>query len=137
MAMIDSYDKPFQYCLSGTNGTSGDLMYLSTGSVLTYKSHATGTGITNAFLGVLVNDVKTGSYCAIESEKVVKLQKHAATQKIEMGNIIYGTTASNLVGTLAGGTSLGICAKQSSSADTYVSVKLTPFYNLGAGGFHA
>jgi predicted RecA/RadA family phage recombinase len=135
--MIESYDKPFQYCLAGTGGTAGDLMYLSTGSVLTYKSASTGTGVSNAFLGVLVNDVAAAGYCAIEGDKVVQLEKHTTTNKIEMGDVIYGTKSSNLVGTLAGGTALGICAKQSSTADKYVQVKLTPYYKLGAGGFHA
>jgi predicted RecA/RadA family phage recombinase len=129
MSVIEQYSgNQFPQMLAGTIGSAGDIVYVSTGSLLTHKTAANGTGVTNKFLGIAVNDFVAGSYVAVVSEGVVELTKHVSTNKIEVGDRIYGTKSSNKVGTLAGGTCLGICVKQSSTSDTYVSVKLLPFY---------
>lgn len=138
MATIEQYDGGlFPYVLMGTGGTAGDIIYLSTGSGLTYKSASTGTGVSGAVIGILVDNTAKGSYGAVNCEGIAQLQKHAATQVIEVGDRIAGTKSSNKVGTVLKGTAWGICAKQSASTDTYVSVKLLPFYITGAGGYHA
>lgn len=138
MATIEEYDaNQFPSVLAGTAGTAGDLAYISTGSMLTYKSASTGTGVSSAFAGVLVQNATAGSYCSINFGKAVKLEKHAAANVIEMGDMIYGTKSSNLVGTVAGGTAIGVCLVRSGSTDTYVTVKLIPAFAMGVGGFHA
>lgn len=138
MASIEQYSgKVIPRVLMGTSGTAGDLMYVSTGSGLTYKSAATGTGVSNAFVGVLIDSAVKGSYGAVAADPVVQLEKHAAANKIEMNDLIYGTKSSNKVGTVAGGTALGVCVKQSATTDTYVSVKIVNCMAMGVGGFHA
>ncbi len=138
MTTIEQYSgKQYPYVLMGTYGTAGDLVYHSTGSGMTYKSASTGTGVSGAFLGVLADSCATGDYAAVISDGVVQLAKHTAANKIELGDQIYGTKSSNKVGTVAGGTALGVCFKQSATTDTYVSVMLIPYYISGVGGFHA
>ena len=138
LSVIEQYTgNVYPLVLMGTDGTAGDLMYYSTGSGMTYKSASTGTGVALAFMGVLIDSTAKGSYGAVLAEGVVQLAKHTATNKIEVGDTLYGTKSSNKVGTLAKGTALGVCVKQSGTADTYVSVKLLPYYISGAGGFHA
>jgi len=138
MATSEQYSgNQYPYVMMGTNGTSGDLVYASTGSGMTYKSASTGTGVSNAFIGILADSCSTGDYAAVTSECVAQLAKHTAANKIEVGDVIYGTKSSNKVGTVAGGTALGVCFKQSSTTDTYVSVRLIPYYVSGATGFHA
>ena len=130
-------NKPISYVLMGTNGTAGDILYISSGSAMTYKSLATGTDASSAFIGVLEETTATGSYAAVQSGGVVQLEKHAVTNKIEINNSIYGTKSSNKVGTVAGGTAIGVCVKQSATTDTYVDVELLPCWITGAGGLHA
>ena len=138
MATIESYDKEvIPQIMMGTGGTSGDLAYLSTGSGMAYKSASTGTGVALSFVGILIDSADKGSSAAILSDGCVNLLKHAGTQKIEVGNKIYGTKSSNRVGTLAKGTTLGICFKQSATTDDYVVTKLLTFDICGAGAFHA
>ena len=138
MSTIESYDKEvIPQVMMGTGGTSGDLARLSTGSAMTYKSYATGTAGAATFVGILIDSADAGSNAAILSDGCVNLLKHSATQKIEVGNKIYGTKSSNRVGTLAKGTALGVCFKQSATTDDYVVTKLLPFDICGAGGFHA
>ena len=138
MSVIEQYSgNILPHVLMGTAGTAGDLIYHSTGSGMTYKSAATGTGVSDQFLGVLIETTAAGSYGAVLCAGVVQLQKHAASQKIEMTDILYGTKSSNLVGTVAGGTAIGVCVKQSATTDTYVSTLLIPFWISGATGFHA
>ncbi len=138
MATIEQYGgRQFPYVLMGTYGTSGDLVYHSTGSGMTYKSASTGTGVSDQFLGILADSCATGDYSAVICDAVVQLEKHAAANKIEVGNVIYGTKSSNKVGTVAGGTAIGVCFKQSATTDTYVSVKLLPYFVSAATGFHA
>jgi predicted RecA/RadA family phage recombinase len=138
MSTFEQYSgAQFPLILMGTNGTSGDIIYHSTGSGLTYKSASTGTGVSNKVIGVLVNTTAKGSYGAVAADVVVQMEKHAAANKIEVGDVIYGTKSSNKVGTVAGGTAFGVCVKQSATTDTYVSVRLLPYYVTGAGGFHA
>lgn len=125
--------------LMGTNGTSGDLMYESTGSGMTLKSNAdSGTDNTSAFLGILIDTTSAGSYADILCGGVVQLGKLATTNKIELGDVIYadGAASDNLVGTLKGGTAVGVCMKQSATTDANVSVKLIPF-TAARSGFHA
>ena len=138
MASIEQYSgNVIPHVLMGTSGTAGDLMYVSTGSGMTYKSHTTGTAISNAFIGVLIDSTVKGSYGAVLCSGVVQLEKHAAANKIEMNDMIAGTTASNKVGTILKGTNIGVCVKQSATTDTYVSVKLIPCFDMGVGGFSA
>lgn len=140
MASTEQYTgRQFPYVMLSSAGTAGDLMYLDTGSAAPLKSATTGTDNTSAFLGVLVGDTVAGSYGGIITEGVIDLEKLASTNKIEAGNIIYadGAAADNLVGTVAGGTAIGICVKQSASTDTYVRTKILPFYVTGAGGFYS
>lgn len=138
MATIESYDKKvLPQVMSGSGGTAGDLAYLSTGSVLPYKSSSSGTGNALSFVGIYIDSVDNGSNAAVLSDGCVNLLKHAATQKIEVGNKIYGTKSTNRVGTLAKGTALGVCFKQSDTTDSYVVTKLLSFDICGAGGFHA
>lgn len=137
MASIEQYSGKLIEAMMGTNGTAGDLVYLSTGSLLTYKSASTGTSVSNAFAGVLVDTAVKGSMAVALCEGVVQLEKHTSSNGIEAGDRVYGTKSSNKVGTLAGGTCLGIAAKQSATTDTYVSVRIQPFFVSGAGGFHA
>jgi predicted RecA/RadA family phage recombinase len=113
-------------------------MYYTSGSAFPWKGAAKGTGSASAkFLGVLVDTTVKGSYGAVLAEGVVQLPKATTTSKIEVGELIYGGETTNNVGTLVGGTALGVCFKQSATTDSYVSVKLLPFYITGAGGFHA
>lgn len=141
MATIEAYQGDrIPYVMMGTSGTSGDLMYINTGSVLTLKSNANaGTENTSDFAGILIDSTVKGSYGAVLCERVVNLTKLLSTNKIEVGDIIYadGAAADNKVGTVAGGTAIGVCVKQSSTADATVATKLLPFYMTGAGGFHA
>ena len=138
MASIEQYSgKVIPHLLMGTSGTSGDLMYVSTGSGMTYKSSSTGTAVASAFLGILIDSAAKGSYGAVLCDGVVQLEKHSATQVIEVGNLIAGTKSSNKVGTLLKGTNLGVCVKQSPSTATYVSIKLIPFFQMGVSGYHA
>jgi len=138
MSTIEQYTgKVLPHVLMASAGTAGDLIYLDTGSGKPYDGASTGTGVSNAFVGVLASTTAAGSYGAVVADTVVQLEKHASTNKIEAGDMIYGTKSSNKVGTVAGGTALGVCVKQSSTADTYVSVRLLPFYMMGVGGFHA
>lgn len=138
MATIETYDGAvIPQVLLGTGGTAGDLARLSTGSAMTYKSFATGTAGASTFVGILIDSADAGSNVAVLSDGCVNLLKHSATQVIEVGDKIYGTKATNRVGTLAKGTALGVCFKQSATTDNYVVTKLLPFYISGAGGFHA
>ena len=131
-------DRPISYVMLGRAGTAGDLMYDDAGSAMTLKgSSGKGTGLTDQFLGVLLDTTAAGSYGAIQSYGVVKLAKHASTELVEVNDIIYGTHNANTVGTLAGGTAIGICVKQSATDQTYVEVELLPNWITGAGGFHA
>ena len=137
MSIIEQYSGDvLPSVMMGTDGTSGDLMYKSTGSAMTYKSASTGTGVSLSFMGILIDSAVTGSYGAILTNGVVQLEKHAAANPIEVGDTIFGTKSSNKVGTVAGGTALGVCAKQSATTDKYVSVMLRPFWDM-KGGFHA
>lgn len=141
MATIEAYKGDrIPYVMLGTSGTSGDLCYISTGSIKTLKSNAnSGTENTSAFAGLLIESTVKGSYGAVLCEGVANLTKLASTNKIEVGDIIYadGAASDNKVGTVVGGTAIGICAKQSSTTDTTVAAKLLPFYITGAGGYHA
>jgi predicted RecA/RadA family phage recombinase len=137
VASIEQYSGKLIEAMMGTNGTAGDLVYLSTGSFLTNKSASTGTSITTTFTGVLVDTAAKGSMAVALCDGVVQLEKHTSTNKIEAGNAIYGTKSSNKVGTLAGGTAIGFAVKQSATDDTYVSVRIQPFWVSGAGGFKA
>ena len=137
MASIEQYSGDIlPHVMLSTAGTAGDLMIKSTGSAATYKS-GDGTANSKSFIGVLVNNTAAGSYGAVKCNGVVQLQKHAATQVIEIGDRIAGTKSSNLVGTILKGTAIGICAVQSGSTDTYVSVRLLPFFEAGVNGFVA
>ncbi len=140
MSVLEQYvGKQAPYVMMGTSGTSGDLLYLSTGSALTCKSSANyASDNTNAFIGVLVDSTVKGTYGAVLSKGVVQLEKLVSTNKIELGNIVYadGAAKDNKVGTVAAGTAIGVCIKQSATSDTRVSVKLIPFYEM-RGGFVA
>lgn len=141
MAVIETYEgNIYPRVMMGTAGSAGDLTYLSTGSALTLKSNAdAGTDNTSAFLGVLIDHTVAGSYGAMMVEGVVQLQKILTANKIEAGDVIYanGAASNNLVGTVAGGTSIGVCVRQSPSTSAYVSVLLQNESKAGAGGFHA
>ena len=138
MASIERQSgRQISHIMMGTGGTSGDLMYRSTGSGLTYKSASTGTAVAKDFIGVLVDSAAAGSFGAVSCNGVFDLEKHAATQVIEVGDLIYGTKSSNKVGTVAKGTALGVCIDQSGSTDTYVSVRIIPFFEMGVSGYHA
>lgn len=138
MASIEQYSgNVIPHLLMGTAGTAGDLIYVSTGSGMTWKSSSAGTGVANAFIGVLINNTAAGSYGAVLCNGVTQLQKHASTDVIEVGDMIAGTKSANTVGTLLKGTNIGVCVKRSSSDDTYVSVKLIPFFDQGDRGFTA
>ncbi len=137
MAVIEQYSGDIlPQVLFGTAGTAGDMVYISTGSGLTHKSASTGTGVTLAFAGVLIDNVAAGSYGAVLINGVVQMPKHATANKIEVGDRLYGTKSSNKVGTVVGGTALGVCVKQSATTDPNVSVKVIPFWEM-RGGFHA
>ena len=141
MSVIDRYTETiYPHVMMGTSGTGGDLVYVSTGSALTLKSNAnSGTENTSAFLGVLIDSTVKGSYGAVISEGVVSLEKLLTANVIEIADRVYadGAAADNKVGTVAGGTCIGICAVRSGSTDPRVSVKLLSFSSTGAGGFNA
>ena len=120
-------------------GTAGDLIYVSTGSGARMASSTTGSDNSSAFIGVLINDVAAGSTAAVACNGVVQLQKLVSTNKIEFGDIVFadGAEATNYVGTVAGGTAIGICFEQSATTETYVSVRLLPFFEAGVTGFVA
>lgn len=117
----------FPQVLAGTTGSASVLLYKSTGSALMYSVGA-GTANSKDFIGIAVDNFIKGSYVAVQCEGVVQLTKHASSNKIELGDRIYGSKTTENVGTLAGGTCIGVCAKQSSTSDSYVAVKLLPFY---------
>ena len=122
------------YVLLGTAGTAGDLMYLSTGTALTVKSHAAGTGQAATFCGVLESNAAAGGYAPIGFGGIYQLANFK-DDVIEVGNTIYiATENSNAVGTLDTGTAIGICAKRCAAADNDVSVKLIPFWESRAAG---
>ena len=141
MASIEQYSgSVIPHLLMGTAGTSGDLIYVSTGSGMTHKSNTdSGTDNTEAFLGVLINSTLAGSYGAVACRSVVQLEKLASTNKVECGDIVYadGAASDNKVGTVAGGTAIGVCYKQSPTTATYVSVRLIPSFEMGVSGFNA
>lgn len=141
MSVIDQYsDTIYPSVMMGTNGSAGDLVYKSTGSGLTLKTNANaGTENTSAFLGVLIDHTVAGSYGAVISEGVVSLAKLLTANKIEVGDKVYadGAASDNKVGTVAGGTAIGVCFAQSGTTDARVSVKLLPYSVTGAGGFNA
>lgn len=127
----------FVSVMMGTNGTAGDMVYLSTGSLKTLKSNSNaGSENTTAFLGVLVNTTTKGSLASV-NVKQASLDKVTTTHTIEPGDILYanGAAATNEVGTAAGGTAVGVCCKHSSSVAPRVSAILLPFYITGASGF--
>ena len=135
MATIEQYSwGQLPYVLMGTPGTSGDLIYLSTGTGLTVKSHAAGTAQAAAFAGILENTTGTGQYGAVTYGKVVQLPNFAS-DVVELGAMVYiGTSAVNDVGTLDTGTAIGVCAKRAAAADAYVSVLPIPFWEARANG---
>ena len=138
MASIEQYSgEQIPHILMSEAGTGGDLIYVSTGSGARMASSTTGTDNSSAFLGVLINNTAAGSYGAVDNQNVVKLEKLASTNKIEIGDIIYadGAAADNKVGTVAGGTAIGVCMDQSSITDTYVSVRIIPSFAMGVSGF--
>ncbi len=143
MATTEAYSgQRIEHLMMGTNGTAGDVIYLSTGSGMTYKSStATGTDATAtaAFIGILEDSCSTGDYVSVLCEGVVQLDKTTTADVIEASDRVYlrNDAVAQTVGTLAGGTAIGIAAKRSGSTDTYVSTLLIPFYVSGAPGFHA
>lgn len=119
----------FPYVLMGTYGTAGDPVYVSTGSGLTFKSQAGGTGNSTSFIGLLAENCATGDYVAVECAGVFQMPKTASANKIEIGDLIHIGTASStesLVGTEAIGTHIGYCAVQSSTDSANVSVFIKP-----------
>ena len=137
MASIFRYSGDVWQGIIGTVGSAGDMCYVSTGSLLTYRCNASGTAATNAFVGVLEDSATAGETVAVRTKGVFSLPKHATANKIELGDIIYGTASANTVGTAAVGTALGVCAKQSATTDANVDVFIINKFVSGAGGFHA
>ncbi len=135
MPTIEQYSgDQIPYVLLGTAGTAGDLMYLSTGTAMTVKSHAAGTGQAAAFCGILESTTAAGAYGAIGFGAVYQLPNFK-DDKIEVGNTIYiATENSNGVGPLDTGTAIGMCVKPCAAADDNVSVKLIPFWESRAAG---
>ena len=119
----------FPYVLMGTPGTAGDPVYLSTGSGLTFKSQAGGTGNSTAFIGILAENTAAGSYGAVTCAGIFQLPKTSTSNKIEIGDLVHigsASTTESLVGTEAIGTHVGYCAVQSSTSDAFVSVHIKP-----------
>ena len=135
MATIEQYSGgQFPYVLMGTPGTSGDLMYISTGTGMTVKSNAAGTAMAATFIGILENTTGTGEYAAVTFNKVAQLPNWK-DDVIEVGDMIYiGTQASNNVGTADTGTAIGVCVVRAAAADDYVSVLPIPFFQARANG---
>ena len=124
----------FPYVLMGTPGTSGDLMYISTGTGLTVKSAADGTGCATTFIGVLENTTGTGQYAAVTFGKVVQMGNYGS-DVVEIGNTLYiGTAGDNGVGTTDFGTAIGICVVRAAATDEYISVLPIPFFESRAAG---
>ena len=120
--------------LLGTAGTAGDLMYLSTGTALTVKSNAAGTGVVTTFCGILEETTAAGSYGAIGFMPIYQLGNYGS-DNVEVGQMVYvATSGDNGVGTLDTGTAIGMCAKRASSSDSNISVKLIPFWESRAAG---
>lgn len=120
------------YVLVGTNATAGDLMYLSTGTALSVKTHANGTGAANAFCGILEANTAAGAYGAINYSGVFKLG-NLDTSKCEVGDLLYIGTASNSVGTEDHGTAIAMCVRQSASTEDITAI-LIPFWEARANG---
>ena len=135
MATIEQYSwGQLPYVLMGTPGTSGDLMYISTGTGMTVKSNADGTGCATTFVGVLENTTGTGEYAAVTFGKIVQLGNYGS-DTVEIGDALYiGTAGDNGVGTADTGTAIGICAVRAASTDDYVSMLPIPFFESRAAG---
>jgi predicted RecA/RadA family phage recombinase len=122
------------YVLLGTGGTAGDMMYMSTGTALTVKSHASGTGLAPTFCGILESNTAAGAYGAIGFGAVYQLPNFK-DDVIECGALVYiATSGVNGVGTLDTGTAIGLAVKRCAAADNDVSVKLIPFWEARDNG---
>lgn len=136
MATIERYSgDQFPHVLMGTGGTAGDLIYLSTGTGLTVKSNAAGTGVVTTFAGVLENTTTAGSYGAVSFASAFQLPKYPTSTAVEVGQLVYvATQNTNEIGTLDTGTAIGVCVNRSAAADSYITMKPIPFFDARANG---
>jgi hypothetical protein len=138
VSTIEEYSgNQFVSVMMGTAGTAGDMVYMTTGSLKTLKSNSnSGTENTSTFVGVLVDSTIAGSLAAV-NVKQASLDKITTSHEIEPGDVIYanGAASNNKVGTVVGGTAVGVCCKYSGTTAPRVSAILLPYYITGAVGF--